>query len=140
MTSPKKSPAKKAPKPSETVDAQIERDDLAEELLSELPELRPAYRFRLAHRNAFQNLSLDALKSGAFDGEGALEFDLSKPEDIERFQKLQKFVESIDEWAESIAIDPAAYAAWSEGKTEEHFMALFVSYRDALGESKSSAS
>jgi hypothetical protein len=121
------------PTPSEAVDAAIEREELRRELLADLPALRPAYRFRLAHRNAFHNLSLEAIKSGAFDRDD-MAYDLSKPKDIEDFQKLQKFVESIDEWAESIAEDKDAYIAWSEGKDEETFMALFATYRADLGE------
>lgn len=143
MTTPKK-PAPKKPqdhqKPSEVIDEDLEQRELREKLLADLPALRLARRFRLGHRNAFTNLMLDAAKSGAFDSDDVLEFDASKPEDIERLQKLNSFVESIDEWAESIADDPAAYALWSEGKTQEHFIALFVHYREALGESSSSAS
>lgn len=131
----------KTPKPSEVVDANMEQEELRRELLADMPALRPAYRFRLGHRNDFMNLSLDALKSGAFEGNGELEFDPeNKPEDIDRLQKLNNFVASIDTWAEGIAEDPAAYAEWAEGKTQEHFMALFVEYREALGESGSSAS
>lgn len=133
--------AKKAPvtKPSEKIDADQEAREIRQELLADMPSLRPARRFRLAHRNAFHNLSLEALKSGAFDGED-MEFNTDNPADIERFQKLQKFVESIDAWAESIADDQVAYAEWAEGKEEEHFLALFAEYKDALGESKRSAS
>lgn len=126
------------PKPSEIIDQEQEAAELRKELLADMPPLRPARRFRLGHRNAFHNLSLEALKSRAFDGD--MEFNMDKPEDIERFQNLQKFVESIDEWAESIADDPEAYTLWSEGKTEEHFLALFAEYKDALGESQRSAS
>lgn len=144
MTTPKKTPQDRKPKaaatPSEVLDAELEQKELREQLLADLPVLRPAARFRLGHRNAFTNLTLDAAKSGAFDGDGALEFDTSKPEDIERLQKLNRFMESIDEWAESIAENPAEYAVWAEGKTQEHFMALYITYRDALGESSSSES
>lgn len=145
MTTPKNTPKKpqdhKAPKPSEVIEADDEQRELREELLAELPALRPARRFRLSHRNAFTNLTLDAAKSGAFDeGDGQLEFDPKNPEDIDRLQKLNAFVASIDEWAESIADDPDAYALWAEGKTQEHFVALYVQYRDALGESSSSES
>lgn len=126
------------PKPSEIIDQEQEAAELRKELLADMPALRPARRFRLGHRNAFHDLSLEALKSGAFEGD--MEFNMDKPEDIERFQNLQKFVVSIDEWAESIADDPEAYALWSEGKTEEHFLALFAEYKDALGESQRSAS
>lgn len=139
MTTPK-TPQDRKPKASEIIDAELEQKELREELLADLPSLRPAHRFRLAHRNAFTNLSLDAAKSGAFDGDGPLEFDGSKPEDIERLQKLNDFLASIDSWAESIADNPDEYATWAEGKTPDHFMALYITYRDALGESKSSES
>lgn len=124
-------------KPSEQVDAIIEAEEVRAELLADLPALRPARRFRLGHRNRFHDLTLEAAKSGAFDRED-MDYDLTKPEDIEDFQKLQRFVESIDEWAESIADDPEEYALWSEGKTEEHFMALYVQYKADLGESRGS--
>lgn len=140
MTTPK-TPKKSTPKvakPSEIVDDSIELDEIRKELLADLPALRPAHRFRLAHRNAFADLTLNAIKSGAFEGDGALEFDTNNPEDIERLQKLQAFVASIDEWAESIAEDKDAYIAWAEGKTEEHFMALFRTYQVELGESQRS--
>ncbi|KJL39907.1 hypothetical protein [Microbacterium trichothecenolyticum] len=130
------------PTPSEAADMVIEREELRRALLAELPELRPAHRFRLGHRNAFHNLSLEAMKSGAFDRE-TLDYDLTKPEDIEDFQKLQKFVESIDDWAESIAVDVDAYVEWSErvgngDSAEETFMALFSTYQADLGESRGS--
>ena len=150
MTTPtkpqdRKTPARsKAPKPSEVIEAEQNAEALRRELLGDMPPLREPHRFRLGHRNAFTNLTLDAAKSGAFDGngdgEGMLEFDMTKPEDIERYQKFAAFVESIDEWAETIAEDKDAYAAWSEGKTEEHFVALYMHYRDELGKSRSSES
>ncbi|GAA2577300.1 hypothetical protein [Microbacterium binotii] len=129
----------KTPTPAEIDDAKREQDELNASLLVGLPELRPAHRFRLAHRNAFHNLLLDATASGAFD-RPELDFDLTNPDDIAAFKKLQSFVESIDEWAESIAEDVVAYTEWSEGKTEDTFIALFNTYREALGESTSSAS
>ena len=146
MTTPKKPQDRqsKAPKPSEVADAELDAQALREELLGDMPALREPYRFRLGQRNAFTNLTLDAAKTGAFDGngdgEGMLEFDMSKPEDIERYQKFASFIASVDTWAETIAEDPAAYAAWAEGKTEEHFVALYMLYRDALGKSSSSES
>lgn len=142
MTTPKtpqdrKVKAVKESTPSEIIDAEQDAAELREKLLADMPALRPARRFRLAHRNAFHNLSLEAIKSGAFDGDD-LDFDTETPEGIERYQKFQEFIVSIDEWAESIADDPAAYATWSEGKDEETFMALFFEYKAALGESKRS--
>lgn len=122
--------------PSELLELEQEQKELRERLLADLPALRPAVTFRMRHRNDFQNLLLDAAKSGAFDEdtEGPLEFDDSRFEDIERIQKLNEFIACIDEWAETIAEDPAAYAEWAQGKTHDHFMALFMEYRDALGE------
>lgn len=142
-----KTPAKPAePKveltPSELHDLEQEQKELRETLLADLPPLRPAITFRMRHQNAFQNLLLDAAKSGAFDEdtEGPLEYDENRKEDIERLQKLNEFVACIDDWAETIAEDPVAYDKWAQGKTHEHFMALFIQYRDALGESRSSVS
>lgn len=125
------------PTPSDQVDAILEAEENRAKLLEGLPAMRPARRFRLGHRNRFHDLLLEAQKSGAFDRDD-MEYDLNVPEDIEDFQKLQKFIESIDEWAETIADDPGDYAAWSEGKTEAHFMALFAQYKADLGESSGS--
>lgn len=125
--------------PSQAVEERLDQAELRAELLDGMPSLRPAYRFRIRHRNDFNNVTLEAVKSGAFDRD-SLEFDLAIPADVEDFQKLQEFVATIDEWAESIADDPEAYAAWSEGKNEETFMALYVEYRNALGESRGSSS
>lgn len=150
MTTPTKPQDRKprakatAPKPTDVIDAEQEAQALREELLADMPPLRAPNRFRLGHRNSFTNLTLDAAKSGAFDGngdgDGMLEFDMTKPEDIERYQKFAAFVESVDDWAETIADDKDAYAEWAEGKTEEHFIALYMWYRDELGKSRSSAS
>ncbi|MCJ1709226.1 hypothetical protein [Microbacterium sp. VKM Ac-2923] len=125
--------------PSEAVEDRLDQAELRAELLDGMPDLRPAHRFRIRHRNNFHNLTLEAVKTGAFDREN-LDYDLTNAADIEDFQKLQEFVVSIDEWAESIADDPEAYSDWSEGKDEETFMALYVEYRNALGESRGSAS
>ncbi|WP_100813012.1 hypothetical protein [Microbacterium lacus] len=136
---PAAKPTEPAPEESIEIDPVKEREaaERRAELLEDIPELRPAARFRLRHRNDFHNLVLEAKKSGAFEGgsdDSELDFDMDKPEDIVRFQKLQEFVVSIDEWAETIAEDIDAYTLWSEGKTEETFIALFVEYREALGE------
>lgn len=127
------------PTPSEDVDDRIELEELEQEFLSDLPKLLPAHRFRISQRHAFQDLVLEAMKEKVFDRE-AMDYDMDKPEDIEAFQKFQRFVASIDLWAETIAINPTDYAAWSEGKTEEHFVVLFRVYKAALGESNSSGS
>lgn len=128
---------KTEPTPSEDIDNTLEVEELQKELLNDLPELLPPHRFRLRHRAAFNNLMLNAAKSGAFDRD-QMDFDLTNPDDITEFQKLQDFIVQIDEWAETVATDPTVYAAWSEGKTEEHFLALFRLYQEALGESNGS--
>ena len=138
-TTRKAAPRKTAPKkPSEVIDDQIDNDETESEALAGLPALIPAHRFRARHRINFQNLQLNALKSGAFEGNGALEFDMSTPEGIEQYQALMEFVATIDEWAETIAIDPDAYAEWAEGKNYNTFIALFVKYQRELGESQRS--
>ena len=150
MTTPRKPTDRKpstkatAPKPTDVIDAEQEAKALREELLGDMPPLRHPSRFRLGHTNDFTNLTLDAAKSGAFDGngngDGMLEFDMTKPEDIERYQKFAAFVASIDLWAETIADDKDAYAEWAEGKEPDHFLSLYMYYRDELGKSRSSAS
>ncbi|ALJ22041.1 hypothetical protein [Microbacterium sp. No. 7] len=130
------------PKPTEDIDARLEAEEVAATLLADLPALRPAHKFRIGQRVAFENLMLNAVKDGIIsdDDDGPMEFDIANPADIERLQKLRDFVVTIDEWAEGIAVDKDAYAEWAEGKTEEHFMALFQKYQAELGESGSSVS
>lgn len=127
-------------KPSEIIDDQLENDATEADALAGLPELLPAHRFRARHRVNFQNLQLEALKSGVFGGDGALEFDTSTPEGIERYQALLDFIATVDEWAETIAIDADAYADWAAGKDYNSFIALFVKYQRELGESSRSDS
>ncbi len=109
----------------------------AEELLKDLPALLPPERFRYSNRLDFDELMLDAAKAGIFDDAP----DENRPieDQIDFTKAYRRFIASIDLWAESIAYDKDAYQAWSEGKGEEHLTALYVKYRDALGESVSSA-
>lgn len=140
-------PETTAPKPSEEVDEMLEVEELRQKYLGDLPDgvLLPPHRFRISQRHAFQNLVLNAIKDEVFEGlepddEGTIELDGKvNPEDIEKIQKVNAFLASIDEWAESIAIDKDAYVKWSEGKVTDHFMVLFRWYRVALGESQSSS-
>lgn len=125
--------------PSEEIDAELEQQARIDELLADLPSLIEPHRFRIAHRHAFDDLVLEAQKSGAFERDN-MDYDWTVPEDIEDYQKLAKFIASIDTWAESIARDKDAYVSWSEGKREEHFLALFEKYKKALGESNGSGS
>lgn len=128
-----------APTPSETVDEQLDQDALRAELLADLPELLPAHRLRARARAGFDRLIMHATVGNVFRKDGMLSFDLNKPADVERYDAFLEFVAEIDEWAETIAIDPEAYADWSAGKDGEVFMALFMEYQRALGESRGSA-
>lgn len=128
-----------APTPSESVDEQLDQDALRAELLADMPELLPAHRLRARARAGFDRLMLHATVGKVFRKDGMLSFNLSKPADVERYDAFLEFVSQIDEWAETIAIDPEAYADWSAGKDGEVFMALFMEYQRALGESRGSA-
>ena len=125
--------------PSELVDERLDQDALRAELLGDMPELTPAYRLRARQRAGFDRLKMRATVGGVFSGDGMLTFDLTKPKDVDRYDAFLEFVAEIDEWAESIAVDPDAYAEWSAGKGGEHFMAIFMDYQVALGESRGSA-
>jgi hypothetical protein len=126
--------------PSERAEAIAARDEMIAELLDGLPALREPHEFRHRHRAEFERLQLFAMDSGAFDGDGSLTFDTRKAEERKRYDAYLEFISRVDEWAESIAVDPAAYTEWSQGLDSEPFMALFMKYRDALGESRRSAS
>lgn len=128
------------PTPSEVLDEKLDQDALMAELLGDLPELTPAYRLRARQRAGFDRLKMHATVGGVFTGDGILTFDMTKPGDVKRYDAFLEFVAEIDEWAESIAYDQDAYAEWSAGKTGEHFMAIFMDYQVALGESRGSAS
>lgn len=119
--------------------AEQERDARAarEELLEGMPELRPAHRFRLRHKNDFEALRLDAIKSGAFDAVKDLRNESNTTVDrYEKYLTFRGFLGKVDEFAESIAVNPEEYAAWAESLTEPEaaFLALFSKYVEELGE------
>lgn len=58
--------------------------------------------------------------------------------DDPRMAQLLDVLADIDEFAESIAIDPEAYVEWSYGKGYEVFTALLSKYSSAVGESSAS--
>lgn len=145
---PKKAPASRAPRapkpPVEVdpVDALVEAQDARaeqEDLLADMPALRPATRFRLRHTNAFQEIMLDATSKGVFDdAEDGLTLDPKNPEDVAKLKVLNALCADIDEFAESIAEDPLAYEKWAEGKKHGTFIAILNRYNEALGESAGS--
>jgi hypothetical protein len=114
-----------------------------DELLADLPELKAPGRLRIGESNRIMKLMVrvrDLIPDDADQGEdGSASFDLKSLAD-EDFDKLLDMLDGVDKFAESIALDPAAYVAWSEGKGIEHQMALLNRYSSAVGESSSSAS
>lgn len=113
------------------------------ELLEDLPELKPALRLRIGERNRLDEIMLDAHASGLFgrgddeDTDG-FDLDLENPEDIEKVKQLNRLCEAIDQWSESIAVNPDAYAEWAGGKTHDHYFAILNRYQGAKGESTGS--
>lgn len=119
--------------------AEQERDARAarEELLDGMPELRPAHRFRLRHRNDFESLRLEAVKSGAFEAVKDLRNESGATVDrYEKYLTFRGFLGKVDEFAEGIATNPEEYAAWAESldEPEATFLALFSKYVEDLGE------
>lgn len=114
-----------------------------DELLADMPELKAPTRLRIGESNRIMKLMVrvrslipDTAEEGA---DGAAEFDIDTLAD-EDFDKLLDMLDGVDKFAESIALDPAAYVSWAEGKSIQHFMGLLNRYSSAVGESSSSAS
>ncbi len=131
--------AKKPQDRKPTAAAQLEATLSDDELLADLPELKAPGRLRLRQRNVIMAI---ALRLNEFvgdeedsDGEG-----FSIDEDDPRLPQLLDILADIDEFAESIAVDPKAYAEWAEGKDYDVFTALLQRYASAVGESDASSS
>lgn len=136
-------PAEKVVEPTaeEIKDVEIARD----ELLAGVPELRPAARFRLVHRHAFNELSLLAVKNDVNKFFDRVREESTDPkndskaaliESMEGAQKFAEFVAEIDLWAESIAVDPAEYEKWALSLEEPAtvLLLLYMKYQEDLGE------
>lgn len=123
------------PTDEELRESRAERD----EILAGMPELLPAARFRLRHKNAFAALKIQAVKSKAFEAVRALR-ESTKDDDViarlESYQTFNEFLAEIDEWAESIAVDPQAYADWATDLEDATIpmISLFAKYSEELGE------
>lgn len=96
-----------------------------EELLADLPELKPATRLRARDRNkvlaiiaAREDLEAPGEESGTADMVGLLDI-----------------AAEVDEFAESIAVDRDAYVAWAEGANYRQLLAILSRYGAAVGES-----
>ncbi|MBQ9917354.1 MAG: hypothetical protein IJO71_09160 [Microbacterium sp.] len=116
---------------------------LEEELLADLPELKPALKLRIGERNRLSEILLDAYASGLFGGSDderseGFDLDLDNPEDLAKYKQLNRLCEQIDEWAESIAVDREAYAEWAGGKQHDTYFAILNRYQEAQGESTGS--
>lgn len=117
-------------------EARLERD----EFLADLPALVPPHRLRFRDRARIRSIMLDAVASGAFDGLSDKDEDSDEftPEDAETVKKMDDICIQIDDFAQSIAEDEAAYDEWSRGKGYNEFFAILSMYDQALGESNGS--
>lgn len=123
--------------PAEAIDEptelEVARDAEAEEneLLADMPALTAPEKLRIRHKNRLKRISiaaaptLDRVREARERGE--------EP-GTELVEMVLVITEEIDDFAESIADDPEAYAEWSGGKDTEHMMALFSRYMRASGE------
>src|SRR5690606_13564389 len=92
--------------------SELEHELNDDEILADLPELRPPHRLRLRHRNRIMAAVFRAERKGLIsedDGENAL--DERNPEQMEAMLEM---LADIDEFAESIAVDKDAYVSWAE--------------------------
>lgn len=135
-------PKDHAPKAEELHEQQLEQEDL----LADMPKLRPPHRLRLRHRNPLLDILLD---SGLMDdvdeddeAEEDEELDFSNPEHRAKIKDFMRTAAAVDDWAESIAEDPVAYAAWAEEHSDspDVFLAILAIYANASGKSNGSAS
>lgn len=110
----------------------VKSDD---ELLEGLPPLTPPNRLRLRSRNRIMRL---AIRLRGILPEGAEEFDTDALSE-EQFGTLLDVLAEVDEFAEAIAVDSAAYVAWAEGADYAQFTAILSRYSSAVGESSSSS-
>lgn len=118
-----------------TVDEQEEREERRleqEALLVDLPALREPHRLRVRHTNRLLRIIAE-IQPFMKDEDGDEDSDESVDFNDPRVKATLDMTEKIDEFAESIAVDPDAYIAWSEGKKPRHFMALLNRYSEALG-------
>jgi hypothetical protein len=97
------------------------------ELLGDMPELKAPHKLRIRDRNRLMRL---VLESELLDGDAPEPGAEPSTEDTLTMLTL---IEGIDEFAESIAVDPVAYIEWAEGKDYDAFLAIMNRYAVALG-------
>lgn len=104
-----------------------------DELLAGLPELIPPTRLRPRMRNKIMTMATKLSEYSKEDGT----LDMSPGDD--GFAAVLEVLADIDEFAESIASDPAAYIEWSMRSSYEQLGALLSRYASAVGESSGSS-
>jgi hypothetical protein len=134
-----KKPADRKPKAEDILEEEIAKEDL----LADMPALKPPTKLRLAQRNRLSILLMDSGLIDEEDDDASDEdedFDYRNPEHRAKIKDMLGLAAAIDEFAESIALDQAAYVEWAEGKDVDVFLAIFQRYTSAVGESNGSAS
>lgn len=126
----KKAATEKVAEPEVSAEDILENELRTEELLADLPELRPPHRLRLRHRNQIILVVARAEESGAIDAISSGSTSLSS------FTPVMNMLAEIDEFAESIAEDKEAYAEWAEKNATNYdaFLAIMNRYSRAVGE------
>jgi hypothetical protein len=114
---------------SPTAAEQREIDAEQDELLADMPALRPPHQLRLRHRNAILRIAV-SLQPFVTDGGAGIDLEPDDP----RVGVLLDVLADVDDFAESIALDKEAYIAWAVGAQNDHFMAILNRYASAVGE------
>ena len=127
--------------PTADVEEIIVEEPTDDELLADLPELAAPTRLRVRQRNVIMNLAMRMRSMfPEMDKEGeSFEFDIDKATEEQTAALLDIFAQ-IDEFAEGIATDRAAYVEWALKADYAQLSALLSRYSSAVGESSGSAS
>ncbi|MFD5864355.1 hypothetical protein ACFWGP_05350 [Agromyces sp. NPDC127015] len=139
MSNTTKPTAKPGRQPADrkTTAAELHEAELAnEELLVDMPTLKPPHQLRIREKNRVYKL---LFSSGFISDTGDITITDDKSV-LEQLPSMLDMAADVDDFAESIAVDKQAYAAWSEGKDFDVFFAILNRYASAVGESTSSAS
>jgi hypothetical protein len=115
----------KSPTAAEQRDIDAEQD----ELLADMPALRPPHRLRARQRSRVLRIALKFMPFMPEDG-GAFDLDVKDP----RMADLLDIFSDVDDFAESIAEDPEAYVRWAESASYDQLSAILSRYSSAVGE------
>jgi len=122
-----------AKKPKDHLAPETEPEVTEDELLATLPQLTPPHKLRLRQRNKI--MAMAARLNGLTDDDGGIEVEPGDP----AFVELLDVLADVDDFAETIATDSAAYIDWSHTASYEQFGALLTRYASAVGESAASS-